>query len=168
MSNGYPYRSPAGDTIQPAPIIERQRLVLSARDGWKRQLMDLSRRNNLLYFRELRTGTLRLDGLSVQARQGLILGNDISPLEAFPETDREQVAGSLREIWRRSRSNQEEKGLETLFLAIGMATWKIADEGRPPESPILLLPISVSYKGTDPRSATLKRAGDLQLNPALV
>jgi very-short-patch-repair endonuclease/energy-coupling factor transporter ATP-binding protein EcfA2 len=168
MSNGYPLQSPAGDAIQPAPIIERQRLVLSARDGWKRQLMDLSRRNNLLYFRELRTGTLKLDGLSVQARQGLILGNDISPLEAFPETDREQVAGSLREIWRRSRSNQEEKGLETLFLAIGMASWKIADEGRPPESPILLLPISVSYKGTDPRSATLKRAGDLQLNPALV
>ena len=168
MSNEYQYQPQAGDAIDAPAIVERKRLVIQARDGWTRQLMDLSRRNNLLYFRELRTGTLKLDGLDSQARQGLIAGYEISPLKAFPETDQARIAGNLREIWRKSQSNKEEKGLETLFLAIGMAGWKPADEGRPPEAPILLLPIAVSYKGTDPRNVVLKRAGDLQLNPALV
>ena len=130
--------------------------------------MDRSRRNNLLYFRELRTGTLKLDGLSVQARQGLIAGDEIPLLEASSEMDRARIAGSLREIWRKARSNLEEKGLETLFLGIGMASWKPADEGSAPQSPILLLPIAISYKGADARNVALKRSGDIQLNPALV
>jgi very-short-patch-repair endonuclease/DNA polymerase III delta prime subunit len=162
------YKSQAGDTLNAPAVMERKRLVLQARDGWKRQLMDLSRRNNLLYFRELRSGNLNLDGLNFAARQGLITGDEISPLEAFLETDRQRIAANIREIWRKSQSNKEEKGLETLFLGIGMASWRPADEGRPPQSPVLLLPIAASYKGTNPLNVTLKRAGDLGLNPALV
>ena len=165
---------PGDDSPQPpgAPdrsaAAERRRLVLSARDGWKRQLMDLSRRNNLLFFRELQSGTLGLDGLAFQARQGLIAGEQIAPLEAFPQEDRPRLARNLRDIWRKSRSNKEEKGLETLFLGMGLASWKPQDEGRPPQSPVILLPVELTYRGTDPRNVTLMRSGDLQLNPALV
>ncbi|MEM4729028.1 MAG: AAA domain-containing protein [Thermoplasmata archaeon] len=152
----------------PDLLAERAEIVLKARDGWKRQLMDLSRRNNLLYFRELRAGTLRLDGLDGGARRALLGGAEVSPLSAFPEEERARAAAALREIWRRARSNLEERGLETLFLAFGMASWNAVNGGRPPAAPVLLMPVSVSYRGSDPRNATIKRVGDLRLNPALV
>jgi very-short-patch-repair endonuclease/DNA polymerase III delta prime subunit len=130
--------------------------------------MDLSRRNNLLYFRELKVGTLNFDPLDYQTRHDLVSGKEIIPLRYIPGADNQKVAGNLREIWRKARSNLEEKGLETLFLGIGMASWKPGDEGSAPQSPVLLLPISVSYKGTDSRNVAMKRSGDLQLNPALL
>ena len=45
---------------RPAPQIseERRQTVETARRSWIRKLIDLSRRNNLLYFRPLKTGTL--------------------------------------------------------------------------------------------------------------
>jgi hypothetical protein len=36
---------------------EHARLVERARQTWRSRLIDLSRRNNLLYFRHLKTGT---------------------------------------------------------------------------------------------------------------
>jgi hypothetical protein len=43
------------------PITEaRRKTVEVARQSWIRKLIDLSRRNNLLYFRPLKTGTLDL------------------------------------------------------------------------------------------------------------
>lgn len=43
----------------------------------------------------------------------------------------------LTEIRRRAISNMEEKGLETLSLALGMATWHATDRGRDLEVPLL-------------------------------
>jgi len=48
---------------------ERLAKVDAARQGWIRKLVDLSRRNNLLYFRELKVGTLDLS----DAPEGRIL-----------------------------------------------------------------------------------------------
>lgn len=47
---------------RPAPEIseERRQNVETARRSWIRKLIDLSRRNNLRYFRPLKTGTLEL------------------------------------------------------------------------------------------------------------
>jgi hypothetical protein len=38
----------------------RRQTVETARQSWIRKLIDLSRRNNLLYFRPLKSGTLEL------------------------------------------------------------------------------------------------------------
>jgi hypothetical protein len=39
---------------------ERRAAVLKARDSWVGKLIDLTRRNKLLFFRDLKTGTLDL------------------------------------------------------------------------------------------------------------
>ena len=39
---------------------ERRKAVLAARDSWVAKLVNLSRQNRLLYFRDLKTGTLEL------------------------------------------------------------------------------------------------------------
>ena len=42
--------------------------------------------------------------------------------------------------------NLDEKGLSTLFVIFGMATWPATDGGRPAEAPVLLLPVALSKR----------------------
>ena len=44
--------------------------------------------------------------------------------------------------------NLEERGLDTLFLGLGMATWQPDDDGRPTDAPILLMPLCSDIDGT--------------------
>src|SRR5437588_550830 len=72
------------------------------------------------------------------------------------------------EIRRRDLANCEESGVDTLFLALGMATWPPDDEGRPAEAAIVLLPVRIDPRGREGRSMSLQRAGDPQVNLALL
>jgi very-short-patch-repair endonuclease len=49
----------------------------------------------------------------------------------------------LRAIRAKARENEEERGLRTLFAAIGMVSWPSPDGGRPPEAPLFLVPIAI-------------------------
>ena len=51
---------------------ERRSKVDAARKEWIRKLVDLSRRNNLLYFRDLKVGSLDLSGASPDVLQALL------------------------------------------------------------------------------------------------
>ena len=59
---------------RPAPQIsgERRQTVETARQSWIRKLIDLSRRNNLLYFRPSKTGTLELTSASSERLRDLL------------------------------------------------------------------------------------------------
>src|SRR6266487_5218701 len=54
------------------------------------------------------------------------------------------------------------------IVSVGRATWMPADEGRPPEAPVLLVPLTVENRGREGRSVALKRNGDIQSNLALL
>jgi len=171
-------------------LSSREALVDRARDAWIRRLIDLSRRNNLLYYRELKTGTLDLTpawrpgppdggrdvlGGPPEGRHLAELfraGGDAVPLSRLVAgaTDEEvgRATARLKEIRARALANLEEKGLATLFLAVGMASWKPDDEGRPPRAPVALMPLAVESRGRDARALALRRAGDLQINLVLV
>lgn len=79
----------------------------------------------------------------------------------------EDLTSRLREIVRRALTNAEEKGLETLFVALGMASWSAEDKGRPTDSPILLLPVKLESKGQLGRAFSLVRTGIVQVNLVL-
>jgi len=79
-----------------------------------------------------------------------------------PQLDDESLNKSLRDISRRALENSEEKGLSTLFVTFGMATWPVLDGGRPAESPLLLLPVTISKKEGS-NSYYLASAGNFQL-----
>lgn len=139
-----------------------------ARAQWIGRLMDLSRRNNLLYFQDLRTGTLDVTASIPESLEALWTGKPVSIRDLLPQADPVNTAARLQEIRRRALLNQEEKGLETLFLAMGMATWTPADGGRPPQSAVLLIPITVEPKGRGGQTFALRRSGDLHVNPVLL
>ena len=72
----------------PAPAAESPRdragLVRAAIETWKNQLIDLSGRNNLLFFRDQRTGTLDLTHADTAALDALLLGQTVTLTQLFP------------------------------------------------------------------------------------
>lgn len=143
---------------------ERYAAVERVREGWIRHLIDLSRRNNLLYYRELKRGTLDFSDCNSKALKELLTGKTVPLIRLLPQAEELKAAAQVQGIRRRALANLEEKGLETLFLALGMATWTPTDGGRPPEAAVLLLPIQVDARG----AIKLKRSGEVQVNPVLL
>jgi very-short-patch-repair endonuclease len=143
---------------------ERYAAVERVREGWIRRLIDLSRRNNLLYYRELKRGTLDFSDCNSKALKELLTGKTVPLIRLLPQAEELKAAAQVQGIRRRAVANLEEKGLETLFLALGMATWTPTDGGRPPEAAVLLVPIHVDARG----AIKLKRSGEVQVNPVLL
>lgn len=143
---------------------ERLAAVEQVRSGWIRRLMDLSRRNNLLYYRELKTGTLDLTYCDQKVLTGLLVGKTVTLNRLLPQAEELKAAARVGQIRRRAIANLEEKGLETLFLTLGMATWIPADGGRAPSAAILLVPVTIELQGV----IKLRRSGEAQINPVLL
>src|SRR5579859_7468172 len=148
--------SVAGPTQPPLAAPTRRALVDAARERWIRRLLDLSRRNNLLYFRELARGTLDLSDASPAALSDLTSGSAVPLTRLLPATDLVPLLERAVSIRRRALANLEEKGIATLFLAFGMASWTPGDDGRAPAAAVLLLPVTIEARGRDQRSLVLR------------
>lgn len=146
---------------------ERKQLVERARESWIRRLIDKSRRNHLLYFKLFKTSSLDLTNADPTALQKFLAGGAVCLDEFFPDDDLPRVFSIVKEIRRRSIANYEERGLETLYVAAGLASWPSADGGTPVEAPIILLPVKIEQKGRDARSTYLTFEGEPQLNLVL-
>ena len=181
----------AGET---GPITSRRRqLVEAAQAKWIRQLIDLSRRNTLLYFQHWKLASAELRDWDQDVFLRLLAGETVPLVELIPnETDLVRRGGApqedasvyteegaedglseehlgllpkLQAISRKAQENFEERGMETMYLAYGMATWKADDGGRDPEAAVLLLPVTVEGIG---RKRSLVPRGDLETNLALL
>lgn len=146
---------------------ERRGLVRDSIERWVARLIDLSRRNNLIYFRPTKS-TLELTDCDDEELDRLLHGRKVALSALVTEEEQVEASGKLQEIRRKALANFEEKGLETLFLGVGMATWEVADEGRPPEAAVLLLPMDIQGKGRETRTLSLERSGEAQINPVLL
>lgn len=163
---------------------EIRRIVDAARGVWIRRLIDHSRANSLLFYRDLKVGTLDLTA-DTEAVDRLLAGDKLtvdslvsagryaeSPdpvvrTQAEAEA-RQKVRSALVALQRKALSNLEEKGIETLHLAMGMATWPASDGGRPYDAPVLLLPARIEARGRTGDDLRLAVAGEPQVNPVLL
>ena len=143
----------------------RERLVDTARDGWMNRLIDLSRRNNLLFYKPVISGTLELP-FSERMREFLSDGQTAT-ISELVASDQDRVS-AIRAISRKGLENFEEKGLLTLYLALGKCTWTADDGGRDPVAPVLLVPIGLKFKGQDLQETEVDLAGEVEVNPVLV
>lgn len=163
---------------------EIRRIVDAARGVWTRRLIDHSRANSLLFYRDLKVGTLDLTA-ETDAVDRLLAGDkltveSLASAGGYPESPdpvvrtrveaeaRQKVRGALVALQRKALSNLEEKGIETLHLAMGMATWPAADGGRPYDAPVLLLPARIEARGRTGDDLRLTVAGEPQINPVLL
>ncbi len=161
-------------TTLPDPTVpaERAAIVDAARAAWIRRLVDMSRRNNLLYFRDLKLGTLDLTSADTGAMRRLLQsgrgdGDGVKLTDLVSQDRSTQAMAALNEIAKRALSNYEERGLDTLFLAMGLATWTAEDDGREAAAPVFLVPMSAVQMGGRSGPWSLRRKGEVKLNDVL-
>src|SRR3990172_425470 len=163
---------------------EIRRIVDAARGVWIRRLIDHSRANSLLFYRDLKVGTLDLSA-EPEAVNRILAGNALTveslisasryaespdPVvrERAKAEARQKARSALVALQRKALGNLEEKGIETLHLAMGMATWPAADGGRPYDAPVLLLPARIEARGRAGGDPRLTVGGEPQVNPVLL
>lgn len=151
----------------PSVSPDRRQRVDEARARWISRLIDLSPRNNLLYFRELKTGTLDLTASKPDLLAKLLDGSEVPLHKLLPDADRDRLKTQARQIARKARQNFDERGIDTLHIAAGMAAWKSQDPSRrPPESAVIMLPVKIEVRVRS--DAVLRRTGEPRLNDVLL
>lgn len=167
-----------------------QAVVREAIGKWRDSLVNLTGTNRLLNFRPVKTGRLDIvqpapgevlayvsRGKSCVFRALLPLSDEAgSPLPAQPTAPQQgcldigrdpgQLAAAVRNLYRRSHQAFLDQGLSVLYLAFGVLSWKDED-GTRYTSPLLLVPMQLTAKGSK-QLPVLDPAGDDPVaNPAL-
>ena len=168
--------------------MNRRETVERAAEQWARDLTDESGRNRLLYYKDLKVGTLDLTEAEPRAVDRLRNGRKVQLSQLFPAPvdddylalEFEGQAGNdgqdilaegvkrARSISRKAQEYYEEKGIQTLFLGWGMATWTAQSTRATPAAPVLLCPIGLHRKGTAETDYDFELTGEWTLNEALL
>lgn len=148
--------------------MSRRETVERAADQWAKELTDESGRNPLLYYRELKVGTLGLDEATPSVRKRLLDGKKVQAKKLFPSELFDDALRRIRAVNRRATVNYEERGIKTLFLGWGMATWTPVSSSATPASPVLLCPVDLERTGAAEVDFDIWLNGDWALNEALL
>ena len=159
----------AGPLSAPDGPRDRASRVRDAVKTWKAQLIDLGGRNTLLFYRDQKVGTLDLTGARPEALDALLAGRAVRMAQLFAaDTHRDDAARRLRRIHSKAREYYEERGIETLYLACGLAGWQNTTNEATPCAPVLLRPLSVTPKGAAQEDFDLTLTGEMEINPTLL
>lgn len=143
--------------------------IESAAKVWTGQLVDLTARNNLLYYRDLKVGTLDLGEVRPDLLTDLLAGRTTALAWMFPDPEAKAAAVKrARAVRNRAQEHFEERGLETLFLACGTATWTNQRGTAEPAAPILLVPARLAPRGAAQDEFEVAVTGELEVNPTLM
>lgn len=157
---------------QPAPNLPRAEIVQRAVEVWKGQLVDLGGRNTLLYYRDLKQGTLDLSeasGANDVAVDSLLASRPVRLSLLFRDPESLAAAAKrARTIRAKAREMFEERGLSTLHLAWGMATWTNTRGAATPSAPVLLRTAHLSPRGGSAEDFDLSLVGEVEANPTLL
>jgi very-short-patch-repair endonuclease len=187
-------------------------------EEWKRKIVDLSRRNRLLYFARTRGSTLKIQEPTLpevfdrlvnsekawefympadipeasesgnettnvpDGAQPSLLGNgetgDSETDDSVPDLESDEVLTDakdgnrlrsiLRNLYRRSRTDFEERGVRILFLTFGVLEWKEVEESEIVKSPILLVPVELRRESVNDPFQLFPVDEEIIINPALV
>ncbi len=163
-----PSTGPLTTAVGDGPDPRAERVAASVR-LWSRHLVDLGGRNTLLWYRDLRSGTLDLTtahpgGVSMlMAGRGTRLSDLVRERSAFLEARRraERIRAKALEL-------SEERGITTGFMAIGMATWEVPGSARAPQAPVLLRRCSLVPTGAAHHDFDIDLGADVEVNPVLL
>jgi len=161
-------------TIDPAMRLQ----IETAVKGWVENLVDFSRNNNLLFYRDTKTTTLDLAFADPELLGKLFAGEPVSLEELFSRLDllgaegeilKKDVASRIQKIRSKAQENYEERSIGTLSLGRGFATWQIPDateDERPPRAPIFIFGLEIK-PGKKRGDLTISTSGEPELNPVL-
>ncbi|KAF0196951.1 MAG: superfamily I DNA/RNA helicase [Bacillota bacterium] len=163
-------------------------------EGWKHRLLDLGKRNRMLYYKPTKRSSLQLlepdaykifDRLVVEERTLEIVNSTLTQVELFPEESSSKLAllkqgqvqpsqegaelgKTLYQLRLRARTSIQERGVNVLYLSFGMLEWRESDQGEIVRSPLLLVPVELQHSSIlDPHHISLYE-NEVTLNPTLL
>lgn len=165
----------------------RREQVEQAANQWTKQLTDVSGRNRLLHYRDLKVGTLDLSDAMTLPLKRLLEGKPgckvrLSQLFNFTGGDIHRSDGPLsdatvrarnalkraRAVSRKGVENFEERGVHTLYLAQGFATWTPKPQRPQPAAPVLMCAAGLHRTGVSEADFDLSLDGEWSVNEALL
>ena len=148
----------------------RLQAVRRAVRSWTDQLVDRTARNNLLFFRDQRSGTLDLTQAPPRPVYDVLAGRSRTLAQLVPADDdaRTDAVRRGRTIHKKAQTIFEERGIHTLYLACGLATWDNQHGAAVPAAPVLLAPATLSARGAAQQDFELQVTGELEVNPTLL
>ena len=150
---------------------ERRKAVKKAVKGWEARLLDESQ-TPLRNYRDYKRSTIDLtpsdeNEVSLPALESLLSGKEVRMTRLFQGEDAQQDARRrLTVIYRTAQTNSDEKGIDTLFAAAGLATCEV-ETGAAPNAPVILIPLELSPTNAARSEFTIKASGDPHINPVL-
>lgn len=148
---------------------ERLALVSRAVKEWCGQLIDLGGRNTLLYFKDLKVGSLDLAGADSAGIDALLDGRTVTLSQLYTDqTARENAARRCRAVRAKGKENYEERGLRTLSLGAGIAGWSNTRGASIPAAPVLLRSVTLTPRGGGEEDFDFVLTDDWELNPTLL
>lgn len=162
-------------------------------DSWKKQLLDLTRRSNLVNFSPTKTKSLplhRADPLalaeqifeenelyvrkSASEKEGGSLPDleELDPTEVASIRNLEATENTLYNLQLKQRRFLRERGIDSLFLALGTLRWYDTDSSNSElRTPLFLVSVSLeeeANRNPERHDYTIKSTdSELQINPAL-
>lgn len=158
-----------GGTPGGEPSADAQHPVDRAIKQWITHLIDVGARNNLLYYRPLRAGSLDLSTMRDRSLEDLLAGKPVRLSAAFTDPlGRADAIRRAKTIHRKARENYEERGLSTLFGAFGAATWTPTRGTSVPSAPVLMRPATLAPRGAAQADFDLQLVDEFEVNPVLL
>jgi very-short-patch-repair endonuclease len=155
-------------------------LITKKANVWCRQLMDFTKKNRLLFFKQLKKGTLDLAGADAASVRELLDGRKVSIRKLFPNADEDtesEIRDRLRTIQAKKRENEEERSIKTLHLAVGEVTWDDSSGSASklsagayvaPAAPLFLIPLDISTNQGREDYVLTAAVDEFEVNPVLV
>jgi len=139
---------------------------------WQKDLLDMSRMNNLLYYRSSGRGAgIQLPVSNISALFAHLVNSpkrsDFSWLDSLPEKN--DVEKQLLRLRARAREDINDRGIQTLYVAFGFLEWKESEQSDDiVRSPLVLVPVTLVREGVYGRFAVERVTDeDIEINPAL-
>ena len=151
-------------------------------DMWKKKLLDIGLRNQLLNFKPQRLSNLKIDLSSGLDAVYATLVDKEKTLKLAPMVEADKVKDrmlyledyeakqrQLRTIRSSARKSLAEKGVNILYMTFGMLHWKESGaNGQEMMAPLLLVPVSLEHASTfDPYELQVAE-GEIVVNPTLL
>jgi hypothetical protein len=122
----------------------------------------------LLWYRDLPSGTLDLSTAHPGGMAMLLAGRPtrLSDLVREP-TALAEARRRVRTIRAKTLELHEERGISTGYIAVGMATWRVAGASRPPCAPVLLRSCVLTPTDAAQLDFDIDLGEEVELNPVL-
>jgi len=171
--------------------METKQILNKKTEYWKKKLIDLSKRNNLVNYRFTKSKSLKiiqpefkqiiedlnnensvlfLKKENKEAKERLWLSSEKDSEEKKKEIEEDR---KLTNLYRKTNENFKELGISTCFVSLGMLKYKESPNSEIySQAPIFLYPVIINRLSTTSkdkhRFEIVSGSEDIQVNPALI